>query len=134
MDMNSITITGRLGRDPEVRTTKDDKKVASGSLAVSGYKDSTTWFRLTCWEKLADVMGDYCQKGSRILVRGELSLREYEAKDGTTKTSAEVRVAELILLDGKPRSEEPRKEPVRKPASRPAPVALEDFDEDLIPF
>lgn len=112
--MNIVNLIGRLGRDPESRTTQGGTPVVNATLAVGkrikGGEEQTTWVRLVFWDKLAGIVDQYCRKGSQIAIVGELQIREY-VKDGQTRSITEVRVHSLDLLGGKPeRSEgsEPR--------------------------
>ena len=147
--MNSVHLIGRLGQDPESRETSGGTPVVNASLAVSkrikGGEEQTLWVRLIFWDRLAGVVSQYCHKGSRIAIVGELQIREY-VKNGETKTSTEVRVHSLDLLDPKPSESSgyesersrPSSEPRRRPArSERAPVREPGSDDDLdddIPF
>jgi len=85
---HKIIIVGRLGADPEQKYTVDGKAVTSFSVAAENRKDETLWFRVSAWEKLADVCGRYLKKGAKVLVEGTLRAdgagnpRVYERKDG----------------------------------------------------
>ena len=134
-DLNLVALTGRIGRDPEVRYTAGGTPVANTRLAVSKRRkgkdgerqDDTAWVTLVFWDKLAELAAQYAPKGTQIAIRGELQVRAYEDKTGAKRESTEVRVHDLTLLGGgKERSEEPRHRPNGdKPAA--------DFDDD-IPF
>ena len=101
-DMNNVSLTGRLTRDPELKFTQSGKAVAKVSLAVGGFKqDDTTFVNLIGWEKLAETMGEYLRKGSRIAVVGKLSIRNYEDENKQKKYVTEVIVRELTFLDSK---------------------------------
>jgi single-strand DNA-binding protein len=101
-DINNITLTGRLGQDPEMRFTPAGKATASVSLAVSGFsKDKTDWVRLVFWEKSAEILNQFVKKGDQIGVVGRLQVRDYQSQDGTKRTATEVAVSSLTLLGGK---------------------------------
>lgn len=136
-DLNLVALTGRIGRDPEVRYTAGGTAVANTRLAVSRRRkgkdgeraDDTTWVSLIFWDKLAEIASQYATKGAQIAVRGELQVRAWEDKEGQKRESTEVRVHDLTLLGGgKERSEEPRYRP-NGDKSRVEP----DFDDE-IPF
>lgn len=103
-----IRIIGHLGKDPEVRFTKSGKKVASFSVAVSkkiGESKTTAWFKVSAWDKRADVAEKYLKKGSQVSVEGELMFdlqtggpKMFDRQDGTRGTSFEVIAFELELL------------------------------------
>jgi len=128
--MNNVQLIGRLGKDPEARTTGGGTSVVNVSLAVSkrikNGEDQTTWVRLVFWDKLAQVILQYCRKGSQIAIVGELQARDY-LKDGVSRTITEVRVHGLDLLGGKAegRHDSPARE--REPGS-------DDDLDDEIPF
>jgi len=104
--MNVFTATGNLGGDAEVRYTKSGTAVAQFSLPVkSGYgdKEKTTWVRCLIWGKRAEggLIG-YLKKGQMVCVSGEISLNEWETKEGVQKSSLELNVREITLCGGKP--------------------------------
>jgi len=102
--MNHVILMGRLGRDPETRTTQSGKKVATLSLATTekfSDKEQTEWHRLIIWDKQAEIAEKYLSKGSRILVEGAIRYREYE-KDGVKRQSTEINVSKFTMLDPKP--------------------------------
>lgn len=108
-DINVVALTGRLGRDPEIRRTQAGTAVANVSLAVSKRRkegEDTTWARLVFWDKLAEIAEQYLRKGSQIAVRGELQVREYQDKAGEKRTVSEVRVHDMNML-GKAQGEAP---------------------------
>ncbi len=93
---NHITLLGRLTKDPEIRYTPSQKVVATFTLAVdrpfSGAdgKKETDFIPCVVWGKSAELIGNSCQKGHRLLVEGRLQIRNFEAKDGTKRYIAEV--------------------------------------------
>lgn len=99
--INSVNVTGRLTRDPELRTTSGGKSACSFSLAVQKrYKspDDTTeadFFDVVAWNKDADYVVNYCSKGQLVGVTGRLQTRKYTASDGTEKKIVEI-VAENV--------------------------------------
>lgn len=138
--MNTVHLIGRLGRDPETRTTHGGTTVVNATLAVGtrikGGEEQTTWVRLVFWDKLAGIVSQYCQKGSQIAVSGELQVREY-VKDGETRSITEVRVHGLDLLGGKPERNsangDKRQSRRREPGEDDDKPAKYDFDDE-IPF
>ena len=68
--MNSITLTGNAGRDPESQTTQTGKMVAKFSLAVRGFGDKSIWVDIECWNKTAEIVMNYVQKGSKVGITG----------------------------------------------------------------
>lgn len=98
MSYQTLVILGNVGKQPEIRTTQNGKKVASFSVAVSEGKDKTTWFNCIAFEKTAGVVESYVSKGTKVLVQGRIATREYE-KDGATRYVWEV-VADRLSLEG----------------------------------
>ena len=95
--MNVFCATGNLGRDAEVKTV-GQHTVTSFSIAVRagfGDKAKTFWLNCNAWNK--DKIAPYLTRGSRVGVTGELSVREYDKKDGTKGQSIELRVADIDL-------------------------------------
>ena len=106
-DLNLCVFTGRLGRDPEVRRLQNGDAAVNISIAVgkkwkdknSGeMKEQTTWVPVSFFGKTAELVGQYCQKGSHIRVTGEFSVRKYTDKDGNEKVATEIRGQDLQLL------------------------------------
>ena len=102
-----ITIAGNLGSDPTMKYTTDGKAVTTFSVAASNRNDETVWFRVSTWEKQAEVCNQYLHKGSRVLVEGALKAdaqgnpRVYERKDGGWAASFEVVASAVKFLSGK---------------------------------
>lgn len=102
-----IILVGNLGKDPEMKYTTGGDPVATFSVATSGYKDETTWWRVSVWGKQAESCNQYLHKGSKVLVEGALkpgsdgNPRVYEKKDGTWSASFEVAASAVKFLSGK---------------------------------
>lgn len=110
--MNVVCIAGNLTKTPELRTTQSNgKKVTSFTVAINEGKDKTEFVNCVAWEKTAEVVTDYCTKGSRVALTGRLQTRKYADKDGVEKYSTEVIVSQLDLPprgESKPEKPEPR--------------------------
>lgn len=94
--INTITISGRLGRDPETRQTQSGKSICSFSVAVDrrGKDAGADWFAVTAWERLGELCQEFLSKGRHVTVRGRMQSRQYE-RDGQKVTVWDV-VAEDI--------------------------------------
>lgn len=139
--MNQITLIGRLGQDPELKSAGSNSVVNVSLATSSKYKnrdgelvEDTQWHRLTIWGRQGEVVSDYVKKGDQIAVVGEMRYRKYENKDGIEVTAAEVQVSKVHLL-GNGRSNDasaddapPKGKSAAKASSRPV-----DDDDDL-PF
>ena len=113
-----VTLVGNLGRDPETRYTPGGTMNVQFSLAVSRRfrdqsgqdQDRTTWFRVTCWGKLAETtdrlsQSGYLAKGKQVYVEGRIESREYQDQQGQTRFSLDVSATELQLLGSRGDSE-----------------------------
>lgn len=96
---NKVELIGRLGQDPEVRTTTNGTKVASLSVATSErWRDKTTgeqreateWHRVVLWDKLAELAEQYLFKGSEVLLVGKLQTRKWQDQSGQERYTTEV--------------------------------------------
>ena len=107
--VNKFFGVGRLGRDPELRTTPSGVSVANVSMAVSEYykdqqgnrQEKTEWINLVFWKRQAEVLAQYCRKGSQIFVEGSLQTRKWTDKDNNERHTTEIIVRNLQLLDPK---------------------------------
>ena len=92
--MNTVILTGRFVRDPEIRYTNSKKAVASFTLAVQDGKDKAHFVNCVAWEKTAELVDQYFLKGDPIGVIGKLTYRTYE-KDGKKHSVTEVNVSSI---------------------------------------
>jgi len=107
--INTVTIVGNLGQDPEIRYTASGIPVAGFTVAVNEvYKGKdgqkvkkVHWFRVSAFQRLAEVVGEYCTKGSKVGVRGQLQQRTWQDSEGLSHSLVEIRARELELLSGK---------------------------------
>jgi single-strand DNA-binding protein len=159
--VNKVILVGNCGRDPEIRYLPSGQAVANVSLATTSKRkdkntgetmEETQWHRITFFDRLAEIAGEYVKKGRPIYVEGRLVYRKYTDKDGVEKSATDIIATEMQLLGsregmggpsagddeggGQPRRSAP---PQRSaPAARPAPAAkpstgFDDMDDD-IPF
>ncbi|MBM3609738.1 MAG: single-stranded DNA-binding protein [Alphaproteobacteria bacterium] len=118
--VNKVILIGNLGRDPEVRRMNSGDSVVNFSLATteswrdkaSGERrDRTEWHNIVIFnEALGKIAEQYCKKGSKVYLEGQLQTREYTDKDGNQRKTTEVVLqrfrGELTLLDSRRDSEE----------------------------
>lgn len=94
--LNIVAVMGRLARDPEMRQTTTGKSVASFTIACDrGRRDANgqsvcDWLNIVAWDKTAEFVCKYFQKGSMIAVDGRLQSRSYQDKNGQNRTAIEV--------------------------------------------
>ena len=104
MSINSITLVGRAGRDPEVRYFESGNVVANLTLAVNrrSRDDEPDWFNLEIWGKQAQVAADYVRKGALIGIIGSLKFDRWTDKvSGEQRSKPVIRVDRLELLGSK---------------------------------
>lgn len=120
--LNIVAVMGRLSRDPELRQTTTGKNVCSFSIACDrGRKgpngqNQTDWLDIVAWDRTAEFVCRYFQKGQLIVVDGRLQTRQYQDKNGQTRTATEI-VAQNVNFAGSKESTNPAEE---NPAQRPA--------------
>jgi len=108
MGINSITLVGRAGRDPEVRYFESGTVVANLTMAVNrrNRDDEPDWFNLEIWGKQAQVAADYVKKGSLIGITGSFKMDSWKDRNtGEDRNKPIVRVDRLELLGSKRDSE-----------------------------
>jgi single-strand DNA-binding protein len=135
MGVNSITLVGRAGRDPEVRYLESGSVVANFTLAVNrrSRDDEPDWFNLEIWGNQAQVAADYVRKGSLIGIIGSLRIEKWtDRATGEQRTKPVIRVDRLELLGSKRDSEEA---PARAAApTQVSPSQAGNIDDDDVPF
>lgn len=105
--MNKIVIMGRLTKDVEIRYTPSQKVVASIVLAVdrpftgADGKKEADFIPVVMWGKTAELVGNSCAKGHRLLVEGRLQIRNFDAKDGTKHWVTEVVANSVEFIERK---------------------------------
>ena len=107
--VNKVILIGNLGQDPEIKYMQNGKAVANFSIATSeSWKDQsgqkqerTEWHRLVAYDKLAEIIGEYVKKGSKIYVEGKLQTRKWQDQSGVDKYTTEVVINTMQMLDGK---------------------------------
>lgn len=105
---NKVVLMGNLTRDVEMRTTPSGQSVGNFSLAVSrSWKDQngqtqeqTSFINCVAWGKPGEIIAQYVQKGSPLLVSGRLDQRSYDDKDGNKRQAVEVVVEDFTFVGG----------------------------------
>ncbi len=164
--VNKVILIGNCGRDPEVRYTANGSAICNISVATSSRrKDKTTgetvedtqWHRVTFYERLAEIAGEYLKKGNPVYIEGRLKYGKYTDKDGIERNTVDIVANEMQLLgarsgggmggggggggsadegSGAPmRSAPPARQaaPANKPAPQKSSTGFDDMDDD-IPF
>jgi single-strand DNA-binding protein len=143
--MNTISITGRLAKDAELRYTNTNKPVLGFTVASDigyGDKKKTNFFDCQLWGDRAEKVAQYMTKGQAVTVIGEVGIRQYEKKDGTKATAVDVNVDKFEFQGSKADKEKdkPTQTPPAPPKSQQTYAGasgseppIDDFDDD-IPF
>ncbi len=128
--LNKVMLIGNLGTDPEMRYTANGNAVTSFRMAVSRTytgqdgerKEETEWFSVVCWNKLAETVSQFLQKGRKAYVEGRLQTRSWEGQDGQTRYKTEVIASTVQFLDraqGAPNLENGAPEQLQEEAPEP---------------
>ena len=167
--VNKVILVGNCGRDPEIRYLPSGQAVANVSVATSTRRkdkntgesiESTEWHRVTFYDRLAEIAGEYVRKGRPIYVEGRLKYGKYTDQSGVEKNTVDIIATELQLLGGRegmggpggdgdeggggapaprrmaPSAPAPRAAAAPAPRQAPPPRATGGFDDmdDDIPF
>ncbi len=105
--LNKVMLIGNLGADPEMRYTANGNAVTTFNLAVNRNwtgpdgerKEETEWFTVVSWDKLAETVSQFLQKGRRAYVEGRLQTRSWEGQDGQKRYKTEVVANTVLFLD-----------------------------------
>ncbi len=140
--INKVILVGNCGQDPETKFMPNGNAVTNISVATSeAWKDKqsgeqqerTEWHRVVFFNRLAEVAGEYLNKGSKVYVEGSLRTRKWQDKSGADRYSTEIIGSEMQMLDSRGASapQQPASSPPAAGASDPG--KSDDFDDD-IPF
>lgn len=129
--MNKLIIIGNLTRDPESRTTPSGHTVCNFDVAVNerrGGQESTSYFRVSAWDKTGESCQRYLSKGKKVFVAGPVSVRMYQSNSGETKVSVEIAANDVEFLSPANNAATPAyPAPAPYPPSAPMPVEVEDI-------
>ena len=158
--VNKVILVGNCGRDPEIRYLPSGQAVANVSIATSSRRkdkntgesiEDTQWHRVTFYDRLAEIAGEYLKKGRPAYIEGRLNYGKYTDQAGVEKNTVDIIATELQLLggregmgapsegdDGGQRRAAPAARPSAPAPARTAPAArpasgFDDMDDD-IPF
>jgi len=149
--INKVILIGNLGADPEVRHFPSGGATTSVNLATTDTwknketgeaQEKTEWHRLVFFNRLAEIVGQYLRKGSKVYVEGSLRTRKYTDKNGIERYVTEIIVNEMSMLDSRNTGQEFKRDAFEGSTSEGAPDNLPQetlaqspqFEEDDIPF
>ena len=102
--INRVELLGRVGSDPELRRTQNGMAVVQLRLATDrrsrdeSSENQTDWHTVVCWDKQAEAVAQYVQKGERVYVAGRLNHQSWETDSGERRSRTEVHASEVIFL------------------------------------
>ncbi|MBN9370799.1 single-stranded DNA-binding protein [Hydrogenophaga sp. YM1] len=162
--VNKVILVGNCGRDAEIRYLPSGQAVANVSIATSSRRkdrntgetvEETQWHRVTFYDRLAEIAGEYVKKGRPLYVEGRLKYGKYTDQGGVERNTVDIIATEMQLLGGRegmgggddggappraaaaPRAAAPAGRPAPSPRPAPAPArqptGFDDMDDD-IPF
>ena len=107
--LNKVMLIGNLTRDPELRYTPQGTAVCTIGLATNRQwvtesgekKDEAEFHRLVAWAKLAEICSQLLTKGKKVYVEGRLQTRTWQAQDGAQRSSTEIVISDMIILDSR---------------------------------
>ncbi len=107
--INQVFIIGNLGSPPEIRETTNGVKVANFNVATterwkdksSQQQESTEWHKIVAWNRLAEICGQYLQKGSMVYIEGRLKTRKWKDQNGLDQYTTEIIAHEMKMLGGR---------------------------------
>ena len=148
MPSNTVTLVGNLVDDPELRFTPSGVALAKVRFAVNRrwrdrneeWQEETSFFGGTCWREMAESVAESLQKGTRVIVSGQLEQRSWETQEGEKRSVVEIRIDEIgpslrwatATVTRTPRSGGDYGG--GQPAQPAAPVAKDDWGPDEAPF
>ncbi|CAM1339092.1 MULTISPECIES: single-stranded DNA-binding protein [Tenacibaculum] len=106
---NRVQLIGNLGNNPEIITLESGKKLAKFAIATNEtYKNNqgekvtdTQWHNVVAWNKTAEIIEKYLEKGKEVMIEGKLTSRSFEDKEGNKRYVTEVVCNELLMLGNK---------------------------------
>lgn len=161
--VNKVILIGNLGKDPEVKYFPNGDAFCNTTLATSESwtdknsnekKERTEWHNVVFTRKLAEIVGQYLKKGSKLYVEGSLRTRKWQDKEGQDRYTTEIVAQDMQMLDGRGGGDAPAagggysrssgyseksggsRPQSGAPSRAPAPAPMDDsgFSDDDIPF
>jgi len=135
--INKVILVGNVGQDPEIRHTPQGAAIANLSVATSEswkdkdtgeQKEKTEWHRVVAFRRLAEIIGEYVNKGSKVYIEGKLQTRKWQDQQGQDRYTTEIVASEMQMLDSRTQSDAGAAEGSAQPGNQGG-----GFDDD-IPF
>lgn len=104
--INKAILIGNLGADPEIRYTQSGTQVATFNVATTErwrgqdgqMQENTEWHKIVAWAKLAEICGEYLQKGSKVYIEGRIQTRKWQDQNGVDRYTTEIIAREMKML------------------------------------
>ena len=151
--MNKVLLTGRLTRDPEMRSLASGKNVSTFTVAsnefIGGGKEKSEYHSVVAWDRLAEIAGRYLGKGQQVAIEGRLQTRSWDDDKGARHWKTEIVASHVEMLSGRRKKdyeaeqaadslvaqaealgEAPATEPIAEPAFEPGTEDDEEETED----
>lgn len=154
--LNRVQLIGNLTRDPELRYTPQGTAVCTFGLATNrswttdggDKKEEAEYHKIVAWNKLGELCSQLLTKGRKVYVEGRLSTRSWTGQDGSQKTTTEIVIDDMIILDSRkdgavadqdmsyeePEEEAGEEKPAKKSKKKEEKAEYEDVNPDDIPF
>ena len=134
--VNKVILVGNVGQDPEVKYTASGLPVAKVSLATNerfkdrndAWQDRTEWHSVVAWQRLAEIVGEYVRKGSKLYIEGKLQTSTWEDKQsGEKKYRTEIVARDIVLLSSRDNGQKAgEKIPSEERSPQPTPAIVDD--------
>lgn len=126
--INKAILIGNLGADPEMRYTQNGTAMTTFNLATTErwknkdgvQEEKTEWHRIVVWRQLAEICGNYLQKGSKVYIEGSIQTRQWDDKDGNKRYTTEIVARDMKMLtpkgsSGQGGNQYPEEPPIQEP-------------------
>lgn len=139
--VNKVILVGNVGKDPEIKYTPSGVALARFTLATNEsfkdkngeWQDRTEWHQVTAWQRLAEIVGEHVQKGSKLYIEGKLQTSSWEDRNsGDRKYRTEIVARDIVLL-GSCEAPRDRKADSAEDQSEPVHSVVGDITDD-VPF
>ena len=134
--MNTITLTGRLTSDLELKHTQNGVSVCTYTIAVKRpkVKDTTNFIPVVSWRQGAEYLCTYGHKGDMVAVTGTLTARKWQDKDGNNRTAYEVVTDTVELVSSSQNNQNSNTQPQFRPQTQPQNDYIDITNDEDLPF
>lgn len=139
--VNKVILVGNVGQDPEVKYTPSGTPVAKLSLATNErfkdrsdeWQERTEWHSIIAWQRLAEIVGEYVKKGSKLYIEGKLQTSSWEDRQsGSKRYRTEVVARDIVLLGSHENTDDSR--PKRNGREQETYASSSEITDEDIPF